>query len=138
MNVVAQDKSKMRIDITGPLSIQLATLSMQNQDVICILPQQKKYITATDVNQMMKSLLKVEMSREFLYRLIYDESFNGIETKGFQVNWIERKDDIRKVSLGNELYELQIAFIGLPTKVELDERMFQIEPKSSYTQQVLK
>ncbi len=154
LDITAATPAFLRLDVTGTLGINLATLVMKNSDVKYALYRQKKFYQGSLSDRALLPLFKMNLNPKLIMNIcmdlpIDDEGWsckignnNLVDsceraTDGLKILWSERNGEKKRVVVGDKNFELQIAFKSYTpmdqTKVESNKSPFQLEPPKDFT-----
>lgn len=145
-DVVAIRPHKMRLEITTPIGIHLATLAMNEKDVRIALTQQKRFLIGPSNEKGLKSIIGVAMSPQLFMDLLFDEEpgvdwtctrgksgfLEACENKTLKVKWKDREVARRKIEIESKKFFMQIALQGFSTKVEDRTELFELNTPSGF------
>ena len=154
LDITAVAPSSLRMDITGTLGINVATLAMQKNEIRYNLYRQKKYYEGRLSDRALLPLFKMRLNPRLLMNLCMDDPIeeSGWDCKsdekglvsscfrasdGLKVDWTDRDGDKKRVVVSDKNFELQILFKSYseldPTKVQGEKNPFQLEAPKDFS-----
>lgn len=144
LDLITMLPNSVRVDVSGPLGISLATLTIQKDQIQYALYRQKSFYEGIANEKAMRSIFRMDLDARHLVNICYDQPIlekgwkcqNGAQglvesceniDRGLSVFWKERDGFKKRVVLSNHEHEVQILFKEYSTKV-LDENSNQKDP----------
>lgn len=149
IDFIAVRNESLRAEVTGSFGISVATLAIVKDQFQLALHSQKKYYSGRISPRVMESTLGVNIDPRILYFALFDDplpekSFectkdeNGLPVdcrhkKGdLEVRWSERSGELKRVTLKNSQFEIQILVKNFTTKVQISDELFQVKAPGAY------
>ncbi len=144
LDVMAIRNQIMRIEISGPLGIQVGSLLMKKEDLTCLIHTQKKAYTGTGDENSLENFLKVKIDPRWLYSVFFDVEIPGWACEGkpvvkcerndgTSIAWTEREGEKKRVTIKGLGYQMQVLVTSFQSKVEKPEKVFNLIIPDSYT-----
>lgn len=147
LDFVALEPTQIRVDVSGPLGISLATLVVQNNQIQYALYRQKSFYEGVANEKALRSVFRMDLDARHLLNICFDKPIRekgwkcqadakGLiesctqEERGLSIKWTERDGYKKRVILANAEYEVQILYKDYSTKVLSPEAA---DAKSSIT-----
>ena len=157
MDIVTMTPSSLRMDVTGTLGINLATLVLSGNQVRYALYRQKKYYEGQSSDKALLPIFKINLNPILLMNICTD---SPIEDSGWncqmgpgrvvescqrkfsdgnliKIVWSDRDGDKKRVTISDKSFELQMVFKSYTaldrTKVESSKSPFQFETPKDFT-----
>ena len=144
LDFVAQAAGAVRVDVSGPLGVSLASLVVKNKKIQYVLYRQKSFYEGVANEKALRSVFRMDLDARYLMNICYDLPIQekGWECQmdqggrvercqnlglGLSVLWSDRDGYKKRVTLSNAEYEVQILYKDYSTKV-LDESQEQKGP----------
>lgn len=150
LDFVAKWPDKMRVEVTGPLGVSLASIVMSGPDIKYILYKQKKYYEGATSSKALYPIFNVHLNPLLFMNVLFDKAptdseficQNGDDGKlqkcarmsgiPLTVEWKDRVEELKKVVINGTEYEIQVAFKSFSPKVEENAALFALRPPPSY------
>lgn len=157
LDILAQYPSSMRVDITGPMGVALATLVQDESHVRYILYREKKFYEGTLSEKSLYPLFTIQFNPKYLFQISFDKEIqetgwtcrrNGkglVEickrsSDDLKIEWKEREGERKRVFISSREFELQILYKDFklkstPLVQEMTEKKdpYQIEIPNGFT-----
>lgn len=153
MDVIAHKPQQLRMEITGPFAIPLASFAMDQNKATCAVHTEKKYFSGAATPESLANVMKVEFNPKYFLNMFFDEPIAEKNWSCLQgsdklvskcerlsdktsVEWKERSGERKRlVVLGNG-FEIQILVKSFTTNVQAlssnGDNLFLIQPPSGY------
>ncbi|MCB0356476.1 MAG: DUF4292 domain-containing protein [Bdellovibrionales bacterium] len=146
--IKAIQNSALRIDVTTPAGLHVASLAMQGNELEYVLMQDKKFIRGRANPKALTPLIRVPMDPLILQNIVFDlpiESANWKcqfdekkyltdcenKTEKMKIEWRDRKQTTKLVKVMHPLAELQMKFLSFQAHVSNREKAFKLKvPKN--------
>ncbi len=137
-----RDKA-LRLEISGTLGIQVASLLMRNDKILILIHPQKRALVGVANEQALEPVLKASSDPKWFYNVFFDEPIDGWSCRGEPVErcdredglaiiWSDRDGEKKRVSIKSPSVEIQILVKSYQTKVQSPEQAFKISVPESY------
>jgi len=140
---------RMRADVTGPFGIAVATLAINKDLIQLAIHTQKKFFSGKISDQSLVTLLGFPLDPRVLLYVLFDTPIPGRgwscrndkqgivqdcrnKDTDILVQWTERKDELKRILITREGYEIQILVKDFSTKVQENPDYFKINQPDSY------
>ena len=140
---------RLRMEVSGPLGVQVASITQKKDWTQAILFFEKRYVEGKLKPEVSRALFKVEISPLWFLVFAFDRPMSGPDWKcqmtedkkpllcerekdQLRVEWVDRLGDKRKVLVDHPDYQVQIAFIKSQTMVQLAEEIFTLSAPEGY------
>ncbi len=147
--VIAENNRFLRMDVTGPMGISIASLLLKGDEVSYAIHNQKRFISGMASEKALVPLLNVNIDPRWLYNVFFDVPFleknwscqKGLDLKiekcerlqdKFKIQWSERQGENKRVTLSNDNFEVQVLVKDFKTKVQSPENAFTLSPPEGY------
>ncbi len=153
LDVIAREPSQLRMELTGPFNVHVASVAMSGPEVRYILTQQKRFVEAPADADSLNRLVPVRISPKVLMAVLFERRLPETEWKcdreaqsklpiecvqadeGIVVRWIERNGRNRRVKIGAPEAEVEMVIDEAKSKVEMNEETFTLAPPNGYKQE---
>jgi hypothetical protein len=152
IDVVAEEPSHLRLEITGPMSVYVASFALSGNEVRYILAQQKKFVVAPADSDALRELVPIRIAPTELLKVLFDRPLPSATWKcetdpagvlsmclhkggTVKLTWLERKGGYRKFKMESPTGEATLALEESKSKVEQKADVFDLQPPRSFKQE---
>ena len=149
LQVIAEKNRAVRMEVTGTMGVNIASLLLKGDDISYAIHTQKRFISGSASEKALMPLFSIDVDPRWLYAIFFDETIpeknwvcrKGLDLKierceraqdGLKIFWSERHGENKRVTLSNAKFELQILVKSFTTKVQSPERAFTLTPPEGY------
>lgn len=149
LQIMAQNNRFLRMEITGLMGVNVASLLLKGDEVSYAIHNQKRFISGLSSEKALVPLLNVNIDPRWLYNVFFDVPFleknwscqKGLDLKiekcerlqdKFKIQWSERQGENKRVTLSNDKFEIQVLVKDFKTKVQSPEKAFTLSPPEGY------
>lgn len=131
INAIRPDKA--RLDVETSLGMHVASMTLNEDKVEIILPEQKRFYSGKASPSSMKKMIPVALDPSWLMKILFDEKFESkdwqcVENKSSYYDWCKRED--LKITWLQRKRQMRVVAIEAPTaKVQLQLKGFKPEAK---------
>lgn len=146
---------RLRMDVGGPLGISLASFTLKNNHTQTLLYLEKKYVEGPVSPKISRQLFKMDFSPQWFIWFAFDRSFPKQtwdceidelahpvkcvrKSDQLSIQWTDRFQDKRKVTVDHPEFQVQIAFLKTSTLVEMPASLFDLKAPENYSRHQLR
>lgn len=151
LDVLAQQPQPMRVDVTTSMGMALASIVIKEDEIIYIVPKQKKYYQGPVNEEALFPVLKIKVDPKFLSAALFETSYpdwkcsaeSGAITdcstpEGVQLKW-ERESGVTKtVFINGAKYDVQIQVKSRNIKSQFPDGALSLKIPETYKKYKLK
>lgn len=137
------------MEVTGALSVYVASFVLNGDQVQYILAQQKKFVTAPASQDALRDLVPIRISPRDLVRLLFDRPLdevawrcekdaNGLPAscenrkEPVRFRWEQRGQDTRRLKIESNSAEMNMVIDEARSKVEVKPEVFKLSAPAGY------
>lgn len=149
VDVIAREPSKLRLEITGPFGVHVASVAQNDNEVRCSLTQQKRFISGPANSTSLARVIPVRIAPSTLMAILFERPLPaewscdvGVTPQlptecrhareKVTIKWLERNGLSRRLKIFAPLAELELVLDEAKSKVQLNDQTFLIEPTQGY------
>lgn len=143
LEVMAIKDRALRLEVSGTMGIQVASLLMRDSSINCLIHTQKKAYIGEASERSLRHILKMDIDPRWLYSMFFDEAIEGWHCRGepiekctrddgMTIAWTERDGEKKRMTVNSEQFQLQILVKNYMTKVQSPEKAFKLAVPDSY------
>lgn len=143
LEVMAYRDQALRMEVTGPLGVHVASVLLKGSDIKYAAHTQKRFFSGPVSESSLRPILRADLDPRWLYGVFFDEPLNGWKCEGDPIEkcekanlatilWSERNGEKKRITIKNPKFELQILVKDFTTKVQSPERIFSLESPENY------
>ncbi|MCB0391810.1 MAG: DUF4292 domain-containing protein [Bdellovibrionales bacterium] len=149
LDIKAIQNQALRMDVTTPAGVHVASLAMKDDNLEYILMQDKKFIRGKANPKALKPLIRVPMDPRVLQNVVFDLP---IDLKGWKcesdkkdyitdcinkeanikIEWRDRKQTTKLVKVIHPKAELQMKFLSFQSHLSKRENAFELKVPSKF------
>lgn len=151
MDFIAQGRTGLRLDVIGTFATPVAAVVLQDSQLTCLLPRQKRFYQGPANPDALASVIGVRLEPELFFNLLFDEtplSKNGWSCKtgadkkvescenlrtGQKLEWSDRQQGRRKLVISDKRFQVTMKVGQVPTKVLDGAQVFSLAIPKGYT-----
>lgn len=155
LEIVAQEPSKMRMEVTGSFGVQLASVAMNDERVTYVLPREKRFVSAPSDSDALIGLIPIRIPPQSLLNLLFDRPLSPREWKcqknessgeqrcshhsdSLVVSWKKEADTRRRFKIGSTDADIDMVIQEAKSNVEIGPDIFQLSPPKGYRRQIVR
>lgn len=143
LEVMAVKDRALRIEVSGTMGVQVASILMRENKINYLIHTQKKAYFGEVTESALQPVLKMNINPRWLYAMFFDEPLEGWQCTGNPVEkcsradgmsmiWNEREGEKKRMILSSEQFQLQILVKNYLTKVQDPDKAFKLTVPDSY------
>ncbi len=146
LEVIAQKDHALRMEVSGPMGVHVASLLMKDSEISYAIHTQKRFISGPVSQKSLKPLLNVNLDPRWLYSIFFDSAVEGWNCKnneagliekceladGSKIVWSDRVGEKKRITISNTQFEVQVLVKGFTTKVQSPEKAFSLVSPDGY------
>ncbi len=154
IDISAIQMQALRMNVTTPAGLHVASLAMNNNDLEYIMVADKKYIHGKAKPKALKPLIEVPMDPEILHNIVFDVPIKhpdwncSVDDLGFlescknlksnlEIEWSDRAKSTKLVKVTHPSAELQMKFLTFNSPVSNADKVFKLKvPKGFSTYKI--
>ena len=151
-DIVAFRPDRLRMELSTPIGIYVASFVMNHETVKYALPKDKRFVEGPATAQSMKSAVGVGLDPHLFIDILFDAEptektwvckrdkkgfLESCENKseGVSVSWADREMAKKRIEVKTAEFILQVALKGFSTKVEESPSLFELAQPEGYKYQ---
>lgn len=141
--------SLLRMELTGPLGFSGASILLNNQEISFAIHPQKKFFSGMVSETSLRQILHENLNPSILLNIFFDTPITGPgwacqngndglvascvrSSDNLKVQWTDRNGELKRVTVSNDKYELQILVKDFSPKVEKPDITYTLTKPESY------
>lgn len=148
VDVIAREPSKLRLEITGPFGVHVASIAQNDNEVRCSLTQQKRFISGPANAASLARVIPVRLPPSTLMAILFERPLPNDWVCEFgapqlpseckhprekvAIKWLERNGLSRRLKIFAPQAELELVLDEAKSKVQLNDQTFLLEPTEGY------
>jgi hypothetical protein len=143
LEVMAFRDKALRMEVSGPMGVHVASFLLKGSEVRYAIHTQKRYFSGAVTERSMRPLLNASIDPRWLYSVFFDEELQGWQCKGqpieicertdgTKITWTDRQEEKKRIIITNPQFELQVLVKNFTTKVQAPEKAFGLEAPEDY------
>lgn len=155
LDAIAREPSQLRLEVTGPFSVHLASIVLNGDEVRYILTREKRFVSTSATSAAFVRLIPIRISPTALLAVLFDRELPAAEWKcvrdpatrllstcahlyqDVQLKWLERTGLKRRLAVLAQDAEVEMVLDEAKSKVELNEKTFELMPPRGFKQEKL-
>ncbi len=149
MNVdfFATREKQLRMDITTPVGIHVASVAIDDKNMTYVVPQQKSYYNGPATPQAFAKTLNVAIDPDVLTNILFDlpieqkgwkceqdgDLVSKCTSKAMKIAWSNRRGKEKTVIVTHSQYQLQMKFHNFRVPGTLKDGIFSIAQPNGFT-----
>lgn len=144
MDFFATRENQLRMDITTPVGMHVASIAIDNQTMTYVIPQEKAYYSGPGTAQAFAKTLNIAIDPMLISNVLFDlpvsqkgwtcknenDLVSECSGKGIKIVWSNRKSKEKTVVVTHSQYQLQLRFHNFRVPSSLKDGIFSIaQPK---------
>ena len=149
LDLNAVKNKKLRMDVTTPLGVHVASLVMNDNKVSYMLVRQKKYFSGPSNSRVLRPMISVPMDPKVLHNVLFDlpiaeKSWSCSKDSksylaecknlrsGLKIKWTQRNGSQRVIEIDHKLARLQMNLKNFYNHTEKKKSLFTLQPPKSF------
>lgn len=150
LDVIAENPTRMRMEITGTLGVNVASVVVLNDLVKYSLHTQKKYLEGPTSDKSFMTFLKGSLDPRWFFAIFFDQPIpdkswickTNAQTQLIEsclrladkilIRWYERLGELKKVEITGADFKVNIEVTDFKTNVQNLDKAFQLKIPESY------
>lgn len=142
--IKAVQNQSLRMDVTTPAAMHVASLVLNNDDIQYVLMQDKKFIRGKASSYALKPLIQIPMDPRILQNIVFDipieldnwkcksderDFLNECENKkeNLKIVWEDNDQTSKLVKVTHPKAELQMKFLSFEAHISNREKAFELK-----------
>lgn len=144
IDIKAIQNQSLRMDVTTPAGIHVASLVLNNDDIQYVLMQDKKFIRGKASPSALKPLIQIPLDPKILQNIVFDIPIDSdhweckLDKNDFisecdnkneklKITWKDRDLTTKLVKVTHPKAELQMKFLNFQTHISKREKAFELK-----------
>lgn len=152
LDMIARDHNHIRMEISGPFGISVASIVINEEKLSYLLPQEKKFFTGNMGPQSLKPVFSVAVDPHLFQKILFEKELDSQwkcekdqdqflkqcmhQSGQLKIIWSERNGHKKRVVISHSQYEMNLYFSTyknqLPSKVQGEKSLFELVPPSDF------
>lgn len=149
VDVMAVRPEKLRMEVTSPIGIHLASFAMNNGKVEYLLTRRKEFYRGRTSSENLQEVLQMPIDPRLLTKILFDEDLSGQgwqckrDKKGFlsaceddgqdlKLTWSNRERSRRTITFFTPKARVQMLLKGFKAKVEAKGNLFRLQAPKNF------
>lgn len=150
LDVIAKEPSWLRMEITGPFGVHLASIALTSGEVRYVLSQEKRFVVTPAGSDAFARLVPVRISPTALLALLFDRGLPGVEWRcdsgpknqlatqcrhlreNVMVQWMERSELSRRIKIFAREAEIEMVINQAKSKVDMKPESFKLQAPNGF------
>jgi hypothetical protein len=155
LDFIAHWPDAMRVDVSGPMGVALASLMVKKNEIQYALFRQKAFYEGRASDTALRSIFRLDLDARHLLNICFDKPIlqknwkcendasglvaTCLRHDGLQIRWTDRDGLKKRVTIANPEFEVQVVFKSYSTKVlndnveeNIEKNPFRINPPEDF------
>jgi hypothetical protein len=143
----AEKPGHMRMDITTPLGMHVASIALNDSKMTYIVPQKKAFYEGQPTSQAFAKTLNFALDPKLIMNVLFDQPVDGkgwtcqmdgsvvseCSQNTFKISWADRKSKGKTVVINHAQYQIELKFHNFKVPDSLKPEMFTIKKPEGFT-----
>ncbi|MES2769128.1 MAG: DUF4292 domain-containing protein [Bdellovibrionota bacterium] len=147
VDFIAVKPSKMRMDITTPVGVHVASITMDGNSMTYVVPQKKAFYQGQPTSQAFARTLNFALDPKLIMNVLFDQP---VQQKGwvckkegeivsecaqgnFKINWTNRKSKEKTVVISHSQYQIELKFHNFKVPSTVKDEIFTIKQPEGFS-----
>jgi outer membrane lipoprotein-sorting protein len=142
----AEKPDQMRMDITTPLGMHVASVALNNGKMTYIVPQKKAFYEGAPTSEAFARTLNFALDPKLIMNVLFDQPVEAkgwtctaeasfvseCSQKNFKITWANRKSKEKTVVITHAQYQVELKFHNFSVPQSLKPEMFTIKKPEGF------